>query len=56
MRPIDLLVVNLYPFEATVAQAADFRHQAAQSREARPDASVSALVRHASDAESMAQK
>ncbi len=24
IRPIDLLVVNLYPFEATVAQAADF--------------------------------
>src|SRR5713101_3506049 len=24
IRPIDLLVVNLYPFEATVAQGADF--------------------------------
>ena len=24
IRPIDLLVVNLYPFEATVARGADF--------------------------------
>ncbi|MBI4273377.1 MAG: bifunctional phosphoribosylaminoimidazolecarboxamide formyltransferase/IMP cyclohydrolase, partial [Rhizobiales bacterium] len=26
IRPIDLLVVNLYPFEATVAKGADFDH------------------------------
>jgi phosphoribosylaminoimidazolecarboxamide formyltransferase/IMP cyclohydrolase len=38
IAPIDLVVVNLYPFEATVAKGADFDDLHREHRHRRPGA------------------